>query len=347
VVFGRPDSELARRRIREVAISAESESAFLNSAADIMADYVKASRSKAVGTPPVGYHPLQMEPMLLCDSSSMAKAFPADQAWVHVCVPIRFTKGDGAVILLGRREGGRRYLSEDLREIGRLAAVMVEQVERYRSCEVQRLVSQAELRALQSQINPHFLFNALNTLYGTIPRESADARRMVLNLAEIFRYSLRADRTMIPLSEELEIVRAYLEIETLRLGDKLKTEISVDQTASTALIPVLSVQPLIENAVKHGVAGRSGPGTVRLDARTTPNGVCIEVSDDGGGFQPLDRRRSGSGGGVGLENVRQRLRLCFGESSCVQIESTDRGSMVSFLVPATRTPQSLGTEMAR
>ena len=346
VVFGRPDSEPARRRIREVAIAAESESAFLNSATEIMADYVKASRSQTMLTPLEEGRALPMEPSLLYDFNSTAKAFPGNQAWAQVCVPTRFTKGDGAVVLLGRREGGRRYLSEDLRELARLAAVIVEQVERYRSCEVQRLVSEAELRALQSQINPHFLFNALNTLYGTIPRESAEARRMVLNLAEIFRYSLRADRTMIPLSEEMEIVRAYLEIEALRLGDKLKTEISVDQTAATALIPVLSVQPLIENAVKHGVACRSGAGTVRLDARTTPNGVLIAVSDDGGGFQPPDRGKSGSGEGVGLDNVRQRLRLCFGESSRVQIESTDCGSTVSFLVPATRTNQSLSVEAA-
>ena len=87
-----------------------------------------------------------------------------------------------------------------------------------------RLVSQAELRALQSQINPHFLFNALNTLYGTIPREAAGARRMVLNLAEIFRYFLQSDKTFVPLAQEMQIVRAYLEVEQLRLGDRLSVE---------------------------------------------------------------------------------------------------------------------------
>ena len=81
-----------------------------------------------------------------------------------------------------------------------------------------RLVSQAELRALQSQINPHFLFNALNTLYGTIPREAAAARRMVLNLAGIFRYFLQSDKTFVTLAKEIEIVRAYLEVEQSRLG---------------------------------------------------------------------------------------------------------------------------------
>ena len=262
-----------------------------------------------------------------------SQASPPSQSWAEVCVPLRFIKGDGALILLGRREGGRRYLSEDLHELARLAAVVVEQVERFRSSEIQRLVSQAELRALQSQINPHFLFNSLNTLYGSIPRDAPEARRMVLNLAELFRYFLQSNRTTIRLSEEMQIVRAYLQIEALRLGDKLKTEILVDESAEQALIPVLSIQPLVENAVKHGVALRSAPGTVRLRARTTAAGVKVEVSDDGGGFSTANSRKTPAGGGIGLDNVRQRLRLCFGESAELTIESTGNGSTVSLLVP--------------
>jgi LytS/YehU family sensor histidine kinase len=241
-------------------------------------------------------------------------------------------KGDGALILLGRREGGRRYLSEDLQELARLAAVVVEQVERFRNSEIQRLVSQAELRALQSQINPHFLFNSLNTLYGTIPRDAADARRMALSLAEIFRYFLQSNRTFVPLTEEIQIIQAYLQIESLRLGSRLKTEIAVDESAGRALIPVLSIQPLIENAVKYGVAPRLGPGTVRLRVRTVPDGVKIEVSDDGGGFQHGERKGTRAGG-VGLENVRQRLKLCFGAPADLSIASTDHGCTVSFLIP--------------
>src|SRR6202051_4312926 len=119
--------------------------------------------------------------------------------------------------------GWRRYLSEDLRALNHLTRIVAEEVERFRAAEMQRLVSQAELRALHSQINPHFLFNALNTLYGIIPREAAGARRTVLNLADIFRYFLQSDKILIPLSEELKIVRAYLEIERLRLGPRLQT----------------------------------------------------------------------------------------------------------------------------
>ncbi len=102
----------------------------------------------------------------------------------------------------------------------RLASIICEQVERIRNAEMQLLVTQAELRSLQAQINPHFLFNALNTLYGTIARENFAARHLVSNLASLFRYSFSTNRGMIRIEEELTIVRAYLEIEQLRLGRK-------------------------------------------------------------------------------------------------------------------------------
>ena len=98
-------------------------------------------------------------------------------------------------------------------------------------------MSQAELRALQAQINPHFLFNSLNTLYGTIDRGNAEARQLVLNLSDVFRYLLRSDRTFIEIEEEMKIVRAYLEIEKLRLGPKLQAEIQVDDAALHAVFP--------------------------------------------------------------------------------------------------------------
>ena len=141
---------------------------------------------------------------------------------------------------------------------------IAERVEALRRQEMNRLVSQAELRALQSQINPHFLFNALNTLYGTIPREAGGARRMVINLAEIFRYFLQSDRTFVPLAQEMQIVRAYLEVEQLRLGDRLRVEFQVDEAALDLPVPVLSVQPLVENAIKHGIAQSAEPGYVRV-----------------------------------------------------------------------------------
>src|SRR5258708_19327823 len=110
------------------------------------------------------------------------------------------------------------------------------------------LVAQAELRALQAQINPHFFFNALNTLYGTIARENGPARRLVLRLADLFRYSFAPDRGFVALEEELRIVRAYLEIEDLRLRPRLSFEIEIDEPARSVRAPALSIPPLAENA---------------------------------------------------------------------------------------------------
>jgi two-component system LytT family sensor kinase len=181
-------------------------------------------------------------------------------------------------------------------------------------------------------------------VYGTIPRGASDARRLVLDLAEIFRYSLQSDRTFIPLSEEIQIVRAYLQIEQARLGDRLQTEIVVEEPAERSMIPILSVQPLVENAVKHGVAARSGPGKVRVHARTLGAEVLVEVSDDGRGFGATGPAPGGAG--IGLENVRQRLRLCFGERAEIQIASNDRGATVAFRIPAHHASQEVSQEVS-
>ena len=194
---------------------------------------------------------------------------------------MRFARGDTMYLLLGSREGGRRYLSEDLRVLARLGAAVTEHVEQIRSSQMQTLLSKAELRALQAQINPHFLFNSLNTLYGIIDRGNSEARRMVLNLADVYRYLLRAERPMVEIEEELRIVRAYLEIEELRLGPKLRAVVEADPAALHIQIPPLSIQPLVENAVKHGVAPHSAPGFVRLAVRARGRGVTVEVSNSG------------------------------------------------------------------
>ena len=160
-----------------------------------------------------------------------ASRLAAKWNWAEVVVPVRRGHDDVQLILLGRRHGGQRYFSEDLDTLRRAAVEIAERVEALRRQEMNRLVSQAELRALQSQINPHFLFNALNTLYGTIPREAVGARRMVINLADIFRYFLQSDKSFVPLAQEMQIVRAYLEVEQLRLGDRLAIEFQVNESA--------------------------------------------------------------------------------------------------------------------
>jgi len=191
-------------------------------------------------------------------------------------------------------------------------------------------VAQAELRALQSQIHPHFLFNALNALYGIIPREAKGARETVLNLADIFRYFLETRKAFLPLREELRIVTAYLEVERLRLGDKLRVEVDVAPETLGTPIPVLSIQPLVENAVKHGIAPLSEGGLVRIEARRHTSGaLAVSVRDTGAGFAPKARIN-----GVGIENVARRLELSYGPSARLEVNSGPGGTSVSFSIPA-------------
>jgi hypothetical protein len=242
------------------------------------------------------------------------------------------------LLLLGPRPGGHRYLSEDLAELAQLAQLVAERLQHARESERARLLAQAELRALQSQIHPHFLFNALNTLYGIIPATAQGARQTVLNLADIFRYFLRHDDALIPLEEELAIVRAYLEIEQLRLGQNLRTELDIHPAALPLRIPVLSLEPLVENAVKHGIAAQPGGGLVRISAEISASTLIVAVSDSGPGFLPNARD------GVGLDNVRRRLALCLGPSARLETSTAGGLTRTALHIPLDSAPLSPNTE---
>lgn len=330
-VFQRISVEVCAKRLVLSLGSARSEGEMLDVAAANLAECMGAKRFVAEAMKDFAHE---------SDGQSVASVSLArsgatgeQRLWAEAMVPIRLSRGDSYCVLLGSRRGGRHYFSEDLEVLRRLSAVVIEQVERFRHEALKRLLSEAELRALQSQINPHFLFNALNTVYGTIDRTSQQARRMVLNLAEILRYALQTDRQFIQLNEELKIVRAYLEIEKLRLGDRLEVAWSVTEASGSALIPVLSIQPLVENAIKHGISVKREKGTVRIVAEQRSTELYVAVEDTGAGFQPESALRDSNRTGVGLDNVRQRLKLYYGDKTELKIRSDARGSLVSFIIP--------------
>jgi two-component system LytT family sensor kinase len=327
-LFLRANIEEPLHELHELGHAAASEVEYLNSASEIIAGFLRTKRyslsdesTAQVGGPVI--------PLSVLDPAKWKLP-----SWVQAIVPLRFSRGDMKFLLLGSRKGGRRYLSEDIAVLGRLAAAVVEHVEQIRSLQMQQLVSQAELRALQAQINPHFLFNALNTLYGTITRSNTEARRLVLNLAEVFRYFLQTDRPLISVEEELKIVRAYLEIEELRLGPKLRSELEIDTDALTAAIPVLSIQPLVENAIKHGVAARAGAGFVRLRVERESERITVRITNSGE-WKPRDGVDPGTG--IGLANVRRRLRLCYGDEAVIEVSVTNGATTVQFAIPARQT----------
>jgi hypothetical protein len=327
LVFPRQNLETLLQDLRSLGTAHRDEHTFLQAAAKQIGNFLDASAVEFDGPVTPSALPAPVSDLPPEDRTRL------EAAGVQAVLPIRLSSSETRTLFLGRRRGGRRYLSEDFAALGRIQAELTDQLKAFREAAMRQLVSQAELRALQSQIHPHFLFNALNTLYGVIPREAQGARRTVLNLADIFRYFLRTDRAFLPLEEELHIVKAYLEIESMRLGSRLHTEIDVAPEALPVLIPVLTIEPLVENAVKHGIASRTDGGTVRLEARLDGETLRVTVSDTGKGFV------SGQTGGerVGLENVVKRLHLSYGEEAGLRIETGPLGTSVVFHVPARRT----------
>jgi two-component system, LytTR family, sensor kinase len=336
VLFRRQNLDECIRRIFQLSGNIQTEDELLLSAAGEVAAHLRTDHFAVVSD--LGVARETDRPAMLFDGV-LNPHLPAKLVWAEAQIPLRFYTGEIKFLLTGPRRGRQRYLSEDLEDMRRLGSVIVESVERFRSEELKRLAGQAELRALQAQINPHFLFNAFNTLYGTINRESFEARRLVLNLTDIFRYFLQGDRSFIPLSEEIRIIKAYLEIEALRLGDRLETELHVNESALSVMIPILSIQPLVENAVKHGVAAKAGRGRVVVRVQNEHGILHVSVEDTGAGFASNGSAGNHDGAGVGLANVRRRLNLSYGPGATLAVSSSELGSTVAFSIPAAMRPQ--------
>jgi LytS/YehU family sensor histidine kinase len=197
-------------------------------------------------------------------------------------------------------------------------------VRRRRAAELDALRSQvlareAKLRSLQQQLNPHFLFNCLNSLRGMIDEDRARAQQMVTRLAELLRASLRQDACeAIPLEEELTTVNAYLELESVRLEERLRIRREIAPEARDALVPPMLVQGLVENALKHGIAQLPEGGELLLRIYRVGEMLRVEVGNTG-------RLRTDRGGGIGLANARERLRLLHGERAMVELSEEPQG----------------------
>jgi two-component system, LytTR family, sensor kinase len=171
-------------------------------------------------------------------------------------------------------------------------------------------LAEARFQALKMQLHPHFLFNTLNAISALIPQEAQPARRMVARLGDMLRTVLEQEATQeVTLREELEFLEPYLEIEQTRLGDRLRVEIQVEPEALDARVPHLVLQPLVENAIRHGVAPRSEPGAVTIAAAVEGESLVLHIRNTGGAARQRFPREAG---GRGLANVRSRLEHLYG-----------------------------------
>jgi len=203
--------------------------------------------------------------------------------------------------------------------------------------EQKRLLLEARLDALQRQINPHFLFNTLNSIASLARMKPELAREMTVKLANILRALLKDHDTYVPLRDELSFTDDYLDIEVVRFGsEKLRVEKDIDPRTLAVLVPSILLQPLIENSIKHGLEPRLSGGTVTLRSRLEKDCLLIEVSDDGVGMgnKPTSGLRR-TGAGIGMKNVQERLEVLYGNRARFSIVSNPgRGTLVSIEIPA-------------
>ena len=289
---------------------------------------------------------------LLTDNPAILSIFRELSPVSYMAVPlVAQGKAIGTVMLVSS-VSGRRYGASELAVVellGARAALAVDNARHnaeaqgardheVRASQLETQLAQAKLDVLRAQLNPHFLFNTLNTIAMLVRREAGEeALRGIVGLGALLRQVLDGRGTPeVALSEEFTLAERYLEIEQLRFRDRLQVHLSMQPEARDARVPTMILQPLVENAIRHGVARKSGPGKVTMTARRTGDVVSIDIVDDGPGFAPgwdLARAR-----GVGLANTRDRLRQMYGDGQRLEARNApEGGALVELQLPYRRT----------
>jgi hypothetical protein len=198
-----------------------------------------------------------------------------------------------------------------------------------REVELESLVQQAQLQALRNQLNPHFLFNALHSIAELVHQDPKLAETLIVRLGELLRQVLKSSTQQeVLLADELEFIRGYVEIEQMRLGDRLRVEWDIPPELLAARLPSLLLQPLVENAIQHGIASSSRPGVLSIRARQEDSFLAMEIRDTGPGLaQGIERRE-----GIGLSNTRARLQRLYGDRQKLEL-SGDDGLLVTIRIP--------------
>jgi two-component system LytT family sensor kinase len=226
-----------------------------------------------------------------------------------------------------------------LRVVEEAASLVSAQVELSVLAEQEERVARAELRALRAQISPHFIYNALAAVASEIHADPEQARELLTEFAEFIRYAFQRERPYVTLAEELRYVEKYLRLERARFGERLEVKLEVAPEVLQAVLPVLSLQPLVENAVRHGVETSMGVRHVEIVANDLGRDAEVRVTDDGAGMDEARVRAAlnGSGHGIGLSNVHGRLRGAFGEAYGLELSSQrGEGTTVVMTIPKFR-----------
>jgi two-component system LytT family sensor kinase len=225
-----------------------------------------------------------------------------------------------------------------VRATGEVAEWVAAQVELAELDASRTLLMEAEVRALRAQISPHFIYNSLNAIASFINTDPVRARELVVEFADFTRYSFRRHGDFTTLAEELRCIDRYLLLERARFGDRVQVSLRIAPEVLSTVIPFLSLQPLVENAVRHGLEAKEGPGHISITANDSGAFAEVRIEDDGVGMDPEQLRSllagHGDGDHVGLRNVDARLRQVYGEDNGLVIETAPgEGTLITMRVP--------------
>jgi hypothetical protein len=338
-IYGRVASTVERRLLSRPYSAAEAERRFIQAIqASGNEEELRECAGRSLGEIFQAAVTVQLHPSMPCGSIGGGSADRGAS-----CVLEQNNQVLG-LVRLAERESGIPFLSDDLRLLQSLSSALCLSLENVRfrverrlqaerEQQLRLLASRSELKALRAQINPHFLFNTLSVIAGLVHCQPELADETIEHLAQVFRYTLRkSENEWAPLGEEVEFVTAYLRIEQARFGERLSVRYEVDPAAAHIPIPAMCIQPLIENAVRHGVSAMEGPGSVCLRAMLAGEVLRLEVLDSGPGF-PSGFSLERAVGGHGLRNVAERLRGYYGESASLFWECGEDGTRVVLIFP--------------
>lgn len=338
-IFGRYDRAAAATELAQVFASASADKELINRTI--------ATLCGQLGISSVEYFPCSAE-----DAPRQETGFenpfdrqkPSDgRRGDRITAPVGAGELRFGTLVCGARTSGLPYFSEDvhfLRWVGDSLGTALQRIEaQCREQELRDMAIQAQITALRAQINPHFLFNTLNAVASLVRIDPRKAEQTVERLATIFNYALgSSERSWMTLGEELSFIETYLQIEKTRFEEKLTFTIDCPQSLSRCLIPPMILQPLVENAIKHGIARKLENGRVGITVRKKDDRIEIQISDTGPGFKENVRK----GRGHGLRNVTERLAKTYGGKYRFNIASeSGSGSIITIEVPAARAAASL------
>lgn len=251
-----------------------------------------------------------------------------------LCYPIHNDgsfEGVIALRLLSKKHADK-YTSSFLKELCELLAT---QIQLYKLSKLAQEVTLAELKALRAQIHPHFLFNALSTISYFCRTDSEKARELIVKLSQFFRKTLEKEEDLVSLREELDLIEAYTSIEVARFGDRVKVNIDIPKELYLLKLPMFTLQPLVENSIKHGLTSTSEGGIVSISSETEEGYVTLIVRDTGIGMDCYEHCNIPSKStGIGLQNVNNRLKYLYGKQAMLQIRSERNvGTEIKFKIP--------------